>query len=101
MSTTADFVDGAEFVEAIKSVRNDNTGDKYVLVQHFEENPNKLTVLKTGQDPADMINYLEDSQAMYALARYESTFDMSNTIKFVYFRWYVIYCMHESFNQTA
>lgn len=89
MSTTAEFVDGANFVEAINSVRNDNTDDRYVLVEHVEENPNKLTVLRTGQDPADIVNYLEESQAMYALARYESTFDMSNTIKFVYFRWYV------------
>ncbi|XP_048776315.1 uncharacterized protein LOC125680661 [Ostrea edulis] len=87
MSTTAEFVDGANFVEAINSVRNDNTDDRYVLVEHVEENPNKLTVLRTGQDPADIVNYLEESQAMYALARYESTFDMSNTIKFVYFRW--------------
>lgn len=87
MSTTAEFVDGTNFVEAIHSVRDDNTDDKYVLVQHVEENPNKLTVLRTGQDPAELVEHLDDSQAMYALARYESTFDMSNTIKFVYFRW--------------
>lgn len=87
MSTTAEFIDGANFVEAIHSVRDDNTDDKYVLVQHVEENPNKLTVLRTGQEPAELVEYLDDSQAMYALARYESTFDMSNTIKFVYFRW--------------
>lgn len=87
MSTSAEFVDGANFVEAIHSVRDDSTGDKYVLVQHMDGNPNKLTVVRTGQDPTEIASYLDDTQAMYALARYESTFDMSNTIKFVYFRW--------------
>lgn len=87
MSTSAEFVDGANFVEAIRSVRDDSTDDKYVIVQHVDGNPNKLTVFRTGQDPAEIASYLDDTQAMYALARYESTFDMSNTIKFVYFRW--------------
>lgn len=87
MSTSAEFVDGANFLEAINSVRNDGTDDKYVIVQHVDGNPNKLTVLRTGQDPAEIASYLDDTQSMYALARYESTFDMSNTIKFVYFRW--------------
>lgn len=54
MSTSTEFVDGANFVEAIHSVRDDSTGDKYVIVQHVDGNPNKLTVLRTGQDPAEI-----------------------------------------------
>ena len=87
MSTVAEFIDGANFEEAVKSVRDDNTDDKYVVVGHVENNPNRVSVLKVGQDLEQLGAEMNDTQVMYALARYESIFDMSKTIKFVYFRW--------------
>ena len=87
MSTTAEFVDGANFDEAMKSVRSDETDDTYLVVQHVDGDPNRLTVLTTGQDTKELAGHMDDTQTMYALARYQSTFDMSTTVKFVYFHW--------------
>ena len=44
-------------------------------------------LLRLGDNVEDIAGLLEDDQVMYVLARYQSTFDMSNTVKFVYFRW--------------
>ena len=46
-----------------------------------------LQVVKTGQDVEELADEMQDDQVMYVLARYQSTFDMSDTVKFVYFRW--------------
>ncbi|KAK3088916.1 hypothetical protein FSP39_025420 [Pinctada imbricata] len=87
MSTTADFIDGANFEEAMKSVRSDDKVDNYLVVGHEEDDPTRLTVVTTGQDVEELANHMKDTKVMYALARYQSTFDMSNTVKFVYFHW--------------
>lgn len=44
-------------------------------------------VVKVGQDTSELATLLDESQVMYALGRYETKFDMSTTVKFVYFRW--------------
>jgi hypothetical protein len=59
----------------------------YIVVGHIDNDPNRLSVLKVGEDVSDIEELLDDTQMMYVLARYESTFDMSNTVKFVYFHW--------------
>lgn len=87
MSTETTFEDKAAFDEAIQSVRDDNSPMHYIVVGHIDNDPNRLTVLKVGEDVSDIEELLDDKQMMYALARYESTFDMSNTVKFVYFHW--------------
>ena len=43
--------------------------------------------LQVGQSTEELSALLEDDQVMYALGRYETKFDMSITVKFVYFRW--------------
>ena len=48
-------------------------------------------VVQVGQTTADLCNLLDEGQVMYALGRYETKFDMSTTVKFVYFRWSVNY----------
>lgn len=87
MSTRAEFVEDANFDECIRSVRADTTEDNYVLVGHVDHNPNQLTVVQVGQNVEDLQGLMDDSQVMYAFARYQSTFDMSSTIKFVYIHW--------------
>ncbi|XP_046560819.1 uncharacterized protein LOC124269828 [Haliotis rubra] len=87
MSTDAEFVDGATFEEAMKSVRSDDTGDLFLVVGHIQGDPNRLELVTVGQETSQLVEYLEDDRVMYALARYETKFDMSITVKFVYFRW--------------
>ena len=87
MSTETTFEDKAAFDKAIQSVRDDNSPMHYIVVSHIDNDPNRLSVLKVGEDVSDIEELVDDTQMMYALARYESTFDMSNTVKFVYFHW--------------
>ncbi|XP_046365847.2 uncharacterized protein LOC124141792 [Haliotis rufescens] len=87
MSTKAEFADGATFVEAMKSVRSDDTGDLFLVVGHIEGDPNRLELVTVGQETSQVVDFLEDDRVMYALARYKTKFDMSTTVKFVYFRW--------------
>ena len=87
MSTEAAFEDKAAFHEGIKAVRDDNSSINYIVVGHIDNDPNRLNVLRVGEDVSDMKELFDDTQMMYALARYESTFDMSTTVKFVYFHW--------------
>lgn len=87
MSTSAEFENPEEFQQAIASVRSDSTDDVYVIVGHVDNDPTRLTVLKLGQNVEELGENVDSSQVMYILARYESTFDMSTTVKFVYFRW--------------
>ncbi|XP_025114512.1 uncharacterized protein LOC112576354 isoform X2 [Pomacea canaliculata] len=87
MATTIEVADGNAFHEAIASVRSDATEDTYVLCGHVNGDPNRIQVLKVGQDTSELATLLDDSQVMYALGRYETKFDMSTTVKFVYFRW--------------
>ena len=42
-----------------------------------------------GQSTAELGSLLDEGQVMYALGRYKTKFDMSTTVKFVYFRWSV------------
>ncbi|XP_060586255.1 uncharacterized protein LOC132741996 [Ruditapes philippinarum] len=87
MSTSASFENIDEFETAIASVRNDADSTTYVIVQHIDGDPAKVCVLKTGDSVDELAELVDSSQVMYILARYESTFDMSTTVKFVYFRW--------------
>lgn len=87
MSTEAEFEDRAAFDEGIKAVRDDNNPVNFIVVGHIDNDPNRLIVLKVGEDVSDMQELFDETQMMYALARYESAFDMSNTVKFVYFHW--------------
>ena len=87
MSTTASFVDGATFAEAMKSVRDDSTGDLFLVAGHVQGDPNRLELVTVGQNTSELVDAMDDSRVMYALARYETKFDMSTTVKFVYFRW--------------
>lgn len=87
MSTTATFEDDSSFQEASGSVRNDSADAKYVIVGHVNDDPLRIQVVKTGQDVEELADEMQDDQVMYVLARYQSTFDMSDTVKFVYFRW--------------
>ncbi|KAH3796146.1 uncharacterized protein LOC127838019 [Dreissena polymorpha] len=87
MSTSATFENLEEFQEAATSVRNDATDDAFVIVGHVNNNPAQVAVVKVGQNVEDIADNLDNSQVMYILARYESSFDMSKTVKFVYFRW--------------
>lgn len=88
MATTIDVVDGEiNFQEAITSVRSDASADKYVLCGHVDGDPNRMQVLRVGQATDELSSLLDESQVMYALGRYETKFDMSTTVKFVYFRW--------------
>jgi len=87
MSTSAAFENPDEFREAIASVRNDASDDVYAIVGHIDSDPTRLGVLKLGQDVEEIADHLDSTQVMYILARYKSTFDMSTTVKFIYFRW--------------
>ncbi|KAL3872334.1 hypothetical protein ACJMK2_040265 [Sinanodonta woodiana] len=87
MSTSAEFTDGTHFAESAKLVRDDSAAEKYVILGHVDGNPNHVAVQKVGYDVSELPNETDDSQVLYILARYESTFDMSSTVKFVYFRW--------------
>ncbi|KAK3605296.1 hypothetical protein CHS0354_001414 [Potamilus streckersoni] len=87
MSTSAEFTDGTHFAESAKLVRDDSAAEKYVIVGHVDGNPNHVAVQKVGYDVSELPNETDDTQVLYILARYESTFDMSSTVKFVYFRW--------------
>lgn len=89
MSTTAEFEDPSSFNEGIRAIRDDNASETYIVVGHIDNDPNRLTVIQVGEDVTELQELFDDSQMMYALARYESTFDMSKTIKFVYFHWLV------------
>ncbi|KAH9487626.1 hypothetical protein Btru_070279 [Bulinus truncatus] len=53
----------------------------------FDGSPNKIGVLFTGTDPSEMGSKVDPSEAMYGLARYETKFDLSTTVKFVYIHW--------------
>ncbi|XP_045197912.2 uncharacterized protein LOC123552361 [Mercenaria mercenaria] len=87
MSTSASFDNPEEFQEAMASVRNDASEDVYVIVGHIDNDPARVGVLKVGQSVDELADLVDSEQVMYILARYESTFDMSTTVKFVYFRW--------------
>ncbi|XP_050389533.1 uncharacterized protein LOC126808659 [Patella vulgata] len=87
MSVEVEVVDGSAFKEALHSVRSDNTSDTYVIVGHVDGDQNRINVVTVGQDNNEIASYMDDCQMMYVLARYETKFDMSLTIKFVYFRW--------------
>lgn len=87
MSTSAQFEDLDAFKNAMASVRSDITSDVYVIVSHVNDDPTRVDVLKVGTNVEEIAEYLDSKQVMYILARYESTFDMSTTVKFVYFRW--------------
>lgn len=88
MSTTASLVDDSgRFQDAIAEVRADSSSTTYVLLGHVDSNPNSLDLVLKGDNVEDLFGHLDDSQVMYALVRYESTFDMSTTVKFVYFHW--------------
>ncbi|XP_052789352.1 uncharacterized protein LOC128224630 [Mya arenaria] len=87
MSTSAEFENPEVFKEAQASVRNDSSEDMFVIVSHVDNDPAKLQVLKVGQNVEEIRDYMDSQQVMYVLARYKSTYDMSTTVKFVYFRW--------------
>ncbi|KAL4219704.1 hypothetical protein ACF0H5_022274 [Mactra antiquata] len=87
MSTSATFEDLSEFQDAMASVRNDATENVYVIVGHLNKDPARVGVVKVGQNVEELAENVDSTQVMYILARYESTFDMSKTVKFVYFRW--------------
>ncbi|KAK7095530.1 uncharacterized protein [Littorina saxatilis] len=87
MATTIEVVDGTAFQEAMASVRSDTTDDKYILCGHVDGNPNRIQTLQVGQLTAELSDMLDEGQVMYALGRYQTQFDMSTTVKFVYFRW--------------
>ena len=44
MATTIEVVDGTAFQEAIASVRNDATDDKFVICGHADGDPNRIQV---------------------------------------------------------
>ncbi|XP_076454709.1 uncharacterized protein LOC143289570 [Babylonia areolata] len=87
MTTTIEVVDGGAFQEGIASVRSDASGDRFILCSHVEGDPNRIQTVTVGQNTSDIAGQLDDCQVMYALGRYETKFDMSTTVKFVYFRW--------------
>ncbi|KAK0065608.1 hypothetical protein BgiMline_020825 [Biomphalaria glabrata] len=87
MSTEVSFQDEAAFHSAIADVRNDASEVNYVLCGHVEGNPNKIDVLYTGTDTSEIGSKMDPAEAMYGLARYETKFDLSTTVKFVYIHW--------------
>ncbi|KAL8558161.1 hypothetical protein ACOMHN_035466 [Nucella lapillus] len=87
MTTTIEVVDGAAFHEGVASVRSDATDDKYIICGHADGDPNRVQTVHVGQNTSEIASHLDDSQVMYALGRYQTKFDMSTTVKFVYFRW--------------
>lgn len=87
MATTIEIVDGSAFHEAMASVRSDSTEDNYIICGHVDGDPNRIQVVKVAQSTSELVSLLDDQQVMYALGRYQTKFDMSTTVKFVYFRW--------------
>lgn len=87
MTTTAAFENLQEFKSAVATVRKDGTDDKYLIVGHVEGDPSKLHLIKVGQNVSELATEVDDSQVLYILSRYERTFDMSSTVKFVYIHW--------------
>lgn len=87
MSTDVGFVDESAFNAAISDVRNDNSEVNYVICGHVDGKPNVIGVLYTGIDPSEIGSKMDPSESLYALARYETKFDLSTTVKFVYIHW--------------
>ncbi|XP_059148978.1 uncharacterized protein LOC131936091 isoform X2 [Physella acuta] len=87
MSTDVGFEDESAFTAAILDVRNDSNDTNYVICGHIEGNPNKIGVLYVGTDVNEIGSKMDSSEAMYGLARYETKFDLSTTVKFVYIHW--------------
>lgn len=87
MTTTIEVVDGGAFHEGIASVRSDTSDDKYIICCHVDGDPNRVQTVQVGQSTSEIAGLLDEGQVMYALGRYETKFDMSTTVKFVYFRW--------------
>uniref|UniRef100_A0A0B6YA28 Coactosin-like protein n=1 Tax=Arion vulgaris TaxID=1028688 RepID=A0A0B6YA28_9EUPU len=87
MSTEVSFDDESSFTAAISDVRSDASDISYVICGHFDGNPNLIGVLYTGSDISEIGSKMDPTEAMYGLVRYETKFDMSTTIKFVYIHW--------------
>lgn len=87
MSTEAVFEDESAFTAAISDVRNDSSDINYVICGHVGGSPNLIGVLSTGSNISEIGSRMDPSEAMYGLARYETKFDLSTTVKFVYIHW--------------
>ncbi|XP_005097636.1 uncharacterized protein LOC101858936 [Aplysia californica] len=87
MSIEVIIEDEQSFAEAIRDVRNDGDDTTYVICGHDDGNPNRIKVLYTGSDTSEIGSRMDSAEMMYGLARYETKFDMSTTVKFVYIRW--------------
>ncbi|XP_033646865.1 uncharacterized protein LOC117306369 [Asterias rubens] len=87
MSTEVKLVDEDAFKMSLQDVRDDKTETKLVIVGHVNNEPNAIDVIFTGPDINEINEVLDDKQVMYVLARLNTTFDLSTTVKFVYIHW--------------
>ncbi|BFZ05739.1 hypothetical protein BsWGS_08778 [Bradybaena similaris] len=87
MSTEAIFEDESAFTAALSDVRNDSSDINYIICGHVGGSPNLIGVLSTGSNISEIGSRMDPTEAMYGLARYETKFDLSTTVKFVYIHW--------------
>lgn len=62
MSTSASFENYEEFQEALGTVRSDSTKDVYAIINHVENDPTRVAVLKVGQDVEEIAENLDSQQ---------------------------------------
>ena len=67
MSTSATFENQTEFEESVASVRNDASDDLYVIVQHIDDDPCRLGVLKVGQNVEEIAAQMDSTQVLECL----------------------------------
>ena len=54
MSTSVGVEDEQAFRAALAAVRSDASTTRYLLCGHVDGNPNKVTLVAAGDDPADL-----------------------------------------------
>ncbi|ESN93342.1 hypothetical protein HELRODRAFT_194138 [Helobdella robusta] len=94
MGTRAEPLDPHKLRSALADVRSDQ-GEIYrkswVIVGHVDQNPQSIDVSATSEITDSSLgtfcSYLKNDEVMYCLLRMTTTFDMSNTVKFVYIHW--------------
>lgn len=87
MSTESEVADQYAFTEALADIRDDACDINLVVVGHVDGNPNLVNIVHKGPVVDDLSSVLRDDEVMYLLARVTSTYDMSETVKFIYVHW--------------
>ncbi|KAJ3087546.1 hypothetical protein HK102_010815 [Quaeritorhiza haematococci] len=85
MSITVSLHNAEEITGQIRSVRDDASPTNWVLVGHFNEDPNVLTLVGSGSGGlAEMKAKMSNAQVQYGLLRVTTQVDLSKTTKFCY-----------------